>query len=326
MIVQPDAVAPHAPEQHYELNAFGLAVESDWPLPGSRAVAPGAVAGAALTQVRRLTPRHFRAEWGKRSELVFEPKYADGRTRVLIRRTESHYLLWFDVYGRFIVSLDGAEVGCEAAGARAPQERILFAQLLPLAAVLSGFEVLHGSAVVAGDGVAVFIGPSGIGKTTLASRMVLRGAGFVTDDVLTLERTDDGLMAHPGPPVMVVVTDDGIPSTATRRLGPAVGRTDKIHVSVPTDERALTLRAVYNLERGDSLAITALATPNVSQLLGSVFVPYLTTPERLQRHLEMAQLLGESAEHFRLELPRTADFEAVVDSVEAHLETRTDRC
>ena len=107
-------------------------------------------------------PGHFRAEWGKRSELVFEPKYADGRTRVLIRRTESHYLLWFDVYGRFIVSLDGAEVGCEAAGARAPQERILFAQLLPLAAVLSGFEVLHGSAVVAGDGVAVFIGPSGM--------------------------------------------------------------------------------------------------------------------------------------------------------------------
>ena len=72
---------------------------------------------------------------------------------------------------------------------------------------------------------------------------------------------------------------------------------------MPADERALTLRAVYNLERGDSLAITALATPNVSQLLGSVFVPYLTTPERLQRHLEMAQLLGESAEHFRLSSP-----------------------
>ena len=38
--------------------------------------------------------------------------------------------------------------------------------------------------------------------------MVLRGAGFVTEDVLTLEHTDDGLMAHPGPPVMVVVTDE----------------------------------------------------------------------------------------------------------------------
>jgi hypothetical protein len=325
LIVQPEALAPTVTGTPHRLEAFGLAVDSDWPLPGSRPAAPGALGGVP-TRVRRLSPESFLAEWGKPSEPIFQPKYPDGRTRVVITRSESHYLLWFDVYGRFIVRIDGSEVACEADAPRAPQERILFAQLLPLAAVLRGFEVLHGSAVVVGSGVAVFMGPAGIGKTTLASRLVLRGAELVTDDVLALERTEDGPIAHPGPPMMVVSPEDGIPSNAGRRLGSSLGQTDKIHVSVPTVGRALPLTALHYLEPGESFAVTALEGPDVRQLLGSVFVPYLTTPGRLQRHLDMAQLLGDTVSQFRLQIPRSTSVEDFVESVEAHLEERVSRC
>jgi hypothetical protein len=273
---------------NFRLDAFGLAIESDWPLTGSRprpASARGAPAelGERLsTRVARLSSNEFDAQWAKSSEPVFERMHPGGRTRVLIEKTGSHYLLSFDVYGRFIVSIDGREVACEAAGQLVPQERVLFAQVLPLAAVLNGFEVLHGSAVVAAGGVAAFVGASGTGKTTLASRLVLRGAELVTDDVVTLERTADGPIAHPGPPMMAVVPDDEAPPDAGPLPGRALGRTDKLHVSVPTARRALPLRALYYLEPSGTFALSVFAAPDLRQLLGAAFVPYLMTPERLR--------------------------------------------
>jgi ABC-type multidrug transport system ATPase subunit len=52
----------------------------------------------------------------------------------------------------------------------------VLAQVLPLAAVLRGIDVLHASAVALAAGPIAFLGGSGAGKTTLASRIVARGA------------------------------------------------------------------------------------------------------------------------------------------------------
>ncbi|MFN2252914.1 MAG: hypothetical protein ACK2U6_01640 [Candidatus Promineifilaceae bacterium] len=55
---------------------------------------------------------------------------------------------------------------------------------LPFAAALQGFLILHASAVRFGDNVLAFIGPSGVGKSTVAKNLAGREFQFVADDLL----------------------------------------------------------------------------------------------------------------------------------------------
>ena len=84
-------------------------------------------------------------------------------------------------------------------GDEAAWERFLLAQVLPLAAVMAGHEVLHASAVTLGGRALGLAGPSGAGKSTLARLLGTSGATFLTDDVLALSEDENGVRAHPGP-------------------------------------------------------------------------------------------------------------------------------
>jgi hypothetical protein len=291
------------------VTAFGLEIESEWPLPGSTAVS----SGPRRAMVRTLPREAVDEAWAQPAERLFRPEFPDGQFPVSVERSRSHYRLWYEDFGRYLVSADGKEVGCERNGvSRERQVRLLLAQALPLASALQGFEVLHASAISTGGRLAAFTGPSGAGKTTMASRLVQRGATLVADDVLALERRPHGLLAHPGPPMMVVGFDDDRP-------GPAIGTSDKVHVAVPTVARPLPLERLYHLERGRSLQVEPLEDDGVRRVLSSMFAPYLATPGRLQRHLETAQLLSRHVELFRLQMPHSDDLDAALDGVEAHL-------
>jgi hypothetical protein len=292
------------------MTLFGLDVESELPLPGG-----GAALSSKRASVRVLAPEAIDEAWAQPAERLFEPEYA-GRFPVTVDRSAAHYRLWFEGFGRYLVSADGTEVACERDGV-APErhERLLLAQALPLAAALQGFELLHASAVSTGGGVAGFTGPSGAGKTTMASRLVQRGAELVSDDVVALERRPDELLAHPGPPMMVVRFDEEHP-------GPAICASDKVHVSVPTVDGPLPLRRLYYLERGRSLQIEPLEEGGVRRVLSGMFAPYLATAGRLERHLETAQLLSRHVELFRLQMPHTDDLDAALDGLEEHMSER----
>jgi hypothetical protein len=297
-------------ETPFHLTAYGLAIESEWPLPGARR-AGGA---AEPTRVRALPTDAIDAIFAEPSERVYAEE-----PRIDIRRSETHFTLSYDVYGRFCVTVDGTEAACEAGGSRREyQERLLFSQVLPIAAVMRGYELLHGSAVVIAGGVVVFLGPSGAGKTTLASGLIRRGATLVTDDVLALEPTQTEMLAHPGASMMVVLPEDLDPSSEP--LGPVLGRSDKIHFGVDTPPGPLPLRAIYYLEPSETFSVARVKQPDVPRLLGAVFLPYLTGPDRLRRHLDTAHLLNERVDQFRLRIPRTATPEAIVDSVHARLQ------
>jgi hypothetical protein len=299
----------------YTFDAFGLAVEVDWPLAGAT---PGAAeAGRRPTIVRRIEPESLATAWESPGERLFE-RESMGEIAITIERAED-YRIQAKGFGRYVVSTDGTEVRCEhGTVVEHAQERFLFAQVLPLAAVLRGFELLHASAVCLNDAAAAFAGPSGAGKTTLMSRLVARGAGFLTDDALALERGADGAIAYPGPPYLAVLDGDVDQIDVAARIGRLVGTSDKLNVVVPVGRGAFPLRAVYHLEPGPHLALEPIGSDIVRRLLGSVFVPYLVTPERLDRQLRMAQVLDETVPQFRLQLPRALDVEEAVDVVEAH--------
>lgn len=304
-----DQVAGH------RLNAFGLEVRTDWPVPGSE---PAAGSNAEATVVRRLPAERVEREWSPSGERIYQ-REVNGETVFTVERTGEQYRFQLKGFGRYLVSRDGTQIGCERDGAPLDaQERLIFAQALPLASALQGFELLHASAIATAAGVAGFVGPSGAGKTTLTSQLVLRGAGFVTDDVLALEARDGMPVAHPGAPFLGVPHGDRLRLTSGR-LGTVVGSSDKIHVARPTVRSALPLRALYHLETGPSVEIEPLGAGDVRRVFANVFAPYLATRERLERNFKMAELIERKVDQFRLRIPRTETADAALAAVESHL-------
>jgi hypothetical protein len=307
----------------FRLTAFGLDVECDWPLAGSVPVAAEDDASApATTVVRRVAGDDFRAAWDVPGERIFEPAFADRRTRFTVDRGSEHYQVWLEDFGRYLISTDGTWIGCEEdPAARDVQERFVFAQALPVAAVLQGYEVLHAGAVCAPGGAAAFLGQSGSGKTTITARLVLRGAGFMTDDVLSLGTSGPDAVAHPGPPFMAIRPEDAW-MVGAEQVGQAIGSSDKLHVARRVPDGPVPLRVLYYLARGGSCEIAPLGDEARRAILGQAFVPYLTTPERLLRHLEIGQLVNDRVEQFRLQTPRDGLDEETLDVIEAHLRER----
>ena len=226
--------------ERYAVRAYGLTAECDWPLPGAVTTAnePAAV------QISRLHPGAFASRWHDDADPIFTPEFPDGRTRFTVERTPGQYQLWLEDFGRYLIAADGTWIGCEADSApRAAQDRFVFAQALPVAAVLQGTEVIHAGAVCGPDGAAAFLGVSGSGKTTLTAHLVLRGATFVTDDVLALAVRDGDILIHPGPPFMAIRPEDAW-MAGDSQVGPAVGASDKIHVARQVPDTAVPLRAL----------------------------------------------------------------------------------
>jgi len=255
---------------------------------------------------------------------MFRPCYPDGRTRFTVDRCGTLYRLWFEGYGRYVVAADGSEVACQREGVgRAWRERFLFAQALPLAAILRGFDLLHASAVCGKRGVAAFVAPSGLGKTTLASRLVVRGAGFMTDDALALSPWPGGPLAHPGAPFMAVPHGDrGMLTQPAARaaLSPSGTTSDKLHAYPRTGVQALPLLAVFYLERARRLRLTELEDVGPTRLLASVLAPYVGSAERLACRLEVAHQVSCHVRQYLLQLPAGSDSRPTLEAVEARLQ------
>jgi hypothetical protein len=307
----------------HRLTAFGLTIDSAWPLTGSRPAPAATASPEPVTRVTQAAPATIDAAWCADAERLLE--YRDpappGEISFTADRSSEHYRFWARDFGRYLVAADGSAVACErGAASRERHERFVLAHALPVAAILRGYEVLHVSAVSGDAGAAAFAGASGTGKTRLASRLVARGAAFLTDDVLAVEAAGDELLGHPGPAVMAIRRDDAaMLAEIGGRLGAAAGSTDKAHVSPSRRGRARPLRAIYHLQWDDAFSISPLEGDERQRVLSLSFVPYLTTPQRLMRHLAIAQLASESVAQFRLGTPSAELADETLATLEAHL-------
>ena len=315
------------PADWHRLTAFGLTIDCDWPLTGSQPVAtPSPDTVTRVTQVARAAFDEVSSADAERLLEYRDPTAnasgaRGGEISFTADRSSDQYRFWARDFGRYLVAVDGSWVACERdAVGRERRERFVLAHALPVAAILRGYEVLHVSAVAGAGGAVAFAGPSGTGKTGLASRLVARGAAFLTDDVLAVEAAGDDVLGHPGPAVMAIRSDDTVMlAEVDGRLGAAVGTTDKTHVSPPTRAGVSRLRAVYHLQWGDALAISPLPSGDLHRVLALAFLPYLTTPERLVRHLAIAQLISTNVVQFRLQTPGTELSDEMLALLEAHM-------
>jgi hypothetical protein len=313
--VTPAGTAP------YRLSAFGLTVDAPWRLPGATQDGAGQPAAERGLQVTWSPAERLKETAWEGAARVFEPPFTDGQSHFTVRRGDGGYWLSFDGFGRYSVSLDGREAACEAEAVSVERtERFLFAQVLPLAAVLQGLDVVHASAVAWDRGVVAFVGPSGAGKTTLATRLVARGASLITDDALALEKTGDRVVAHPGPPFVAIVADDvALAQGALKWMGPQHGASDKPHFVAPVCRQASPLSAVYYLEPRGEFALAGVSGRAGPLLLAQAVAPYVLTPERLLEHLEVVSLVTMSVPQFSLTLPGGEPSEEDLGALERHI-------
>lgn len=236
---------------------------------------------------------------------------------------QAGHLLRSPPFGRFLISADVRRVSC-APATRTPWrwQRFLSGQVLPFAAVLRGLEVLHASAVVAGDGAHAFVGASRAGKTSLATHLVLGGARLLTDDVLALEADGAvGLRAHPGVGILSMRhnTARTLPSRQLRAIGPALGvDRNAIRMPVPRQEHPVPLRRLYVLERrdrGSRLQIEPLPDVDPALLLSATFNFVVDSASRLRNHLEVCGRIADSVDVFRLVIPPSHDAGQVAEQL-----------
>lgn len=248
--------------------------------------------------------------WPAQATRISDEVDADGEVSLCIEaHPEAGYLISGPSYGAHQLSPDGRRVRCFARGApQARWERLLIAQTLPFTALLHGLEVFHASAIVHGGEAVAFVGPSRAGKTSLALELCARGARFLADDVLALERDGETLLGHPGSPVASVDADGDV----GERL-----------ISVRGAERPAALAALFFIDRRANGPPRPAFAPvdDPRTLLAATFNFVLTTPRRLSALLDVCALAARRRVEFVALGPQTSADE-LADAVSRRLDER----
>jgi hypothetical protein len=241
---------------------------------------------------------------------VLERRYPNGRLMIAVEHDAAlGYRVRAPGYGRHLVSPDGRLV--TSALPRITEwrwQRLLFAQVLPLAATLRGRELLHGSAVELDGRTVLFVAASGTGKTSLAAHLVAGGGSLLTDDVLALECRDGDLLGHPGAPLSSLDPEQlrAIPAAGRDRLGRQVGRGYSIMLAPNLLEKACRLHALFVLQRSErrrgTLRIERLARDPLHVLAHS-FNTYVRSKERVVNQLAISARLLERVEMCEMTIP-----------------------
>jgi len=308
----------------WRCNAFGIDVHAGFPIPELPA---GRESRNPRSAVEPASAAELQREWPARgTERFLERVHPNGRLMMAVEHhDDAGFHIWAPYYGRHLVSADGALIR-SALPAVAPWrwERLLFAQVLPLAAALQGRQLFHASAVSLGGAAVAFAGLSGAGKSSIAAHLVARGASLVTDDVLSLERTRRGVTVHPGSRLAGVLQHElaAMSASGRLRLGTRLGAADKTYFAASVVDGPLPLRALYYIARVRSDSIEIGPSGSLpSRLLGSAFIAYLRSPRHLVDHLDVCMHLAATVPVFELSIPATAQSGDVAHAVERHAST-----
>jgi hypothetical protein len=185
----------------FGLSAFGLEVSSDFPLPGAAPGGDPAAADLALW----LVPQDELVPLMREARVLRLLHAFDGCAYAMLEGPQGDHLLLYGHRGAMHLSADRTVLRCAPSTVDDPHwQRVLLDTVLWTVSLLTGFELLHASAVDTAAGVVAFSAVSGGGKSSLAAEYLRRGAAFFSDDIVALDDSGDRVSAHPGPAVMNV--------------------------------------------------------------------------------------------------------------------------
>ena len=196
--------------------------------------------------------------------------------------------------------------------------------MLPLAATLQGLELLHASAVEVGGRTLAFVAASGTGKTSVAAHLVAGGGALLTDDVLALEPSVDGIAGYPGSPLLSIARGElqTLAPAARRRLGRVVGWSDKVILEIDVPDRPSRLDALFFLDRSDAAPRLHLERlpPDPFRLLSSAFNVYVGSQQRVVNQLALYARLMQTVPLFGVAVPGSARAADVASAIREHAE------
>ncbi len=340
MQIEPEA--PDSPVREQALNgaAFGLRLEvdpsidipgiaeldvhgacdPDVPAPG-RPVSPRDSRPSTRVRLdpRELSRRWIRAEHAARR--VRELRDGDTVLLSIDFAPAAGYLLHAPGFGRILIASDGTELICDPEAGSSEWTALLPAQALPLAATLRGFEVLHASGVVLRGRAALFAGPPGAGKSSLAAALLQHGAALISDDTVALEQHGAVLLAHPGAALLQLraAEYDRLSTREHTALGPATRFLGKRLYSPSATASPAPFGELFLLERSThGPLVERIEAVDPFALLASTFNLSVRTPERLIRHLDLAVALAATERIYRLRVQPDVNASQLADNLVEH--------
>ncbi len=171
---------------------------------------------------------------------------------------------------------------------------------------------LHASTVAIGASAVAFVGPNGMGKSTLAAALLRRGARIIAEDVAAIEQQADGFVVHLGPRA-IRLWDPSVTALYGRPDAlPCISRHwEKRYLPLDTPEqhRPARLTDVYLLEVVSAEASVS-STPlspmqSVMQLLPNIYPDWLPLPEARVAILDTLTQLVTAVRVSRLSIPHS---------------------
>lgn len=227
----------------------------------------------------------------------------------------SSYVRWEGV-GEAVISKNGRSIACRPFRTIESEafQVYLLGRAFSFALVKGGFEPLHATAVTVGNRAVAFLADCGFGKSTLAAAFLQMGHRLITDDLLLLQTTAQGILAFPGPARIKLFPEmahrflgqdsNGVPLNpeAQKQIIPLTGSQSCIE-PVP-------LTAIYALacpnEANEAIQVVSLSEREAFiTLLGSTFNRVLLNADRLRTQFETSQAVANARIVKRLVYPRS---------------------
>jgi hypothetical protein len=328
MLTLPDRKTGGSAEQQVSYSAFGLRLDVDprIDISGLSLAEQGSFSGKAHTSIK-LDPEEVERRWGPVSGVARRMReLRDGDSVVLTvdLAGRAGYLLHAEGVGRMLVTADGTEVLCDPLADDFDWVFILAAQVLPLAATLGGLEVLHAAGLGVDGSAALFTGPPGAGKSSLAAALLLQGARLLSDDCVALQRLDGSLIAHPGAGILYLrqLEHDRLSDADRAPLGSPAPFGGKQRYEPKVATAPLPFGALFLLERAErGPAIEHVDEVDPFTLLAATFNLSVRTPDRLVRQLDMVEELVAADRVYRLRILPDTNATHLADGVAEHLDS-----
>jgi hypothetical protein len=280
--------------------AYGLRLVSSFPLPGMRTASP-AGDGLRALELALLEPTQFERAWsGSGGPPEWRGRQGDGRELTIEHGTGGDVLFSYADLARFRLDPQMRRLECFPSDTGLDWLRVLISKVIPSISVMLGHEALHAAALDSPEGVVAIMAPSGAGKSTLALELLRRGWPLFADDVLTLDRCEGRVSAHPGTPHMNLAQEraEGDTQTLGETLGVVGGERWLAVTSTTTHKRPV--RMLCLLERGSDLPLEIEALESSPLPLAPYMLGLSSDPFRRRERFELYADLMASASLVRL--------------------------
>jgi hypothetical protein len=237
----------------------------------------------------------------------------DGCVTLSLARQGDAYLLHFPDQCQFLVSPRSAriEVLADLDFPDDSLEHLLVDQVLPRLLAHDGALMLHASAVSTDDGVLLFLGKTGHGKSTLAGLLHARGRALLSDDCVMIDQGTDPVEVLPTYPSLRLYEDSVLEAFPEWPTTTSVAQySDKYRVMPPPGfPDAAPARVMYLLEdpanHADGCRISPL--PQAAACMALVQHAFQLDPADMQcaaRTLAACSALARRLPMYSLAYPR----------------------